>query len=287
MAGAALLEAFESRLAALGPDDRAAVVVASAAVDRELAPVVAACRDLGIETSALERAETAGVLTIGEGRIGFAHPLLKAVAYERTTPAERRRAHGALAGHCGPDARAWHLAAATVGPDAEVADLLDGAARRAIARGAHSVAADALQRAAGFSEDAETRSRRLYGAALAAAIGGAYDRCAAMLEPLAEIDDPLLRANIRHTLAVVTMTGGIRVAPDAHVRLQRRGRADPPDRPGGGGGDVCRCRTAGGGLGAGQRWSSGRRARRSGASRQRLADDPLPCPRPVRDRRRP
>ena len=84
-----------------------------------------------------------------------------------------------------------------------VADLLDGAARRAIARGAYSVAADALQRAAGFSEDAATRCRRIYGAALAAAIGGAYDRCAAMLEPLAEIDDPLLRANIRHTLAVV------------------------------------------------------------------------------------
>ncbi|MGZ8676612.1 MAG: AAA family ATPase, partial [Solirubrobacterales bacterium] len=220
VAGAALLEAFESRLAALGPDDRAAVVVASAAVDRELAPVVGACRDLGLETSALERAETAGVLIIGERRIAFMHPLLKAVAYERTTPAERRRAHGALAGHCDLDARAWHLAAATVGPDDEVADLLDGAARRAIARGAHSVAADALARAAGFSEDAGTRSRRLYGAALAAAIGGAYDRCAALLEPLTEIDDPLLRANIRHTLAVVTMTGGIRVAPDAHARLQ-------------------------------------------------------------------
>ncbi|MGH2961860.1 MAG: ATP-binding protein [Solirubrobacterales bacterium] len=220
VAGAALLEAFESRLAALGADDRAAVVVASAAVGRELAPVVGACRDLGIETSALERAETAGVLIIGEDRLAFSHPLVKAVAYERTTPAERRRAHGALSGHCGPDARAWHLAAATVGPDAEVADLLDGAARRAIARGAHSVAADALQRAAGFSEDAEIRYRRLYGAALAAAIGGAYDRCAALLEPLTEIDDPLLRANIRHTLAVVTMTGGIRVAPDAHTRLR-------------------------------------------------------------------
>ncbi|MGH2992742.1 MAG: AAA family ATPase, partial [Solirubrobacterales bacterium] len=116
VAGAALREAFESRLAALASDDRAAVVIASAAVDRELAPVVGACRDLGIETSALERAETAGVLIIGEGRLGFAHPLLKAVAYELTTPAERRRAHGALAGHCGLDARAWHLAAATVGP---------------------------------------------------------------------------------------------------------------------------------------------------------------------------
>ena len=231
MAGDALLEAFESRLAALGSNDRGAVVVASAAMDRELAPVVGACRDLGIEIEALERAETANVMTLGEGRISFKHPLLKAVAYERAAPEQRRRAHGALASHCGPDARAWHLAAATVGPDAEVADLLDGAARRAIARGAYSAGADALQRSAGFSADAETRFRRIYGAALAAAIGGAYDRCVAMLEPLAEIDDRLLRANIRHTLAVVSMTGGIGLAPDTHVRLSEEAEAILPIDP--------------------------------------------------------
>ena len=231
MAGEALLEAFESRLAALGSDDRGAVVVASAAMDRELAPVVGACRDLGIESEALERAETANVVTLGEGRISFTHPLLKAVAYERAAPERRRRAHGALAGHCGLDARAWHLAAATVGADAEVADLLDGAARRAIARGAYSAGADALQRAADFSEDTETRYRRSYGAALSAAIGGAYDRCVAMLEPLAEIDDPLLRANIRHTLAVVSMTGGIGLAPDTHARLSEEAEAILPIDP--------------------------------------------------------
>ena len=231
MAGEALLEAFESRLAALGSDDRGAVVVASAAMDRELAPVVGAYRDLGIQREALERAETANVLILGEGRISFTHPLLKAVAYERAAPEQRRRAHAALAGHCGLDARAWHLAAATVGPDAEVADLLDGAARRAIARGAYSAGADALQRAAGFSEDTETQYRRSYGAALAAAIGGAYDRCVAMLEPLAEIDDPLLRANIRHTLAVVSMTGGIGLAPDTHARLSEEAEAILPIDP--------------------------------------------------------
>ena len=220
VAGTAVVQAFESRLAALGADERATVVVASAAMDRELAPVVAACRDLGLQANALEGAEIAGVLAIATNRLAFAHPLLKAVAYEGAAPAERRRAHAGLAAHCGPDARAWHLAAAAVGPDAKVADLLDGAAHRAIARGAHSVATDALQRAAALTEEATMRSRRLYGAALAAAIGGAYDRCVVLLEPLAEVDDPLLRANIRHTLAVVKMTGGIEVPLDAHLRLR-------------------------------------------------------------------
>ena len=232
LGGGALLEAFEARLAALAPDDRAAVVVASAAVDREPGPVVSACRDLGIPTSALERAEDAGVLSVSEQRLSFTHPLVKAVAYERTGPAERRRAHKALAAHCDDDARAWHLAAATVGPDDDVADLLEAAARRASVRGAHSVAADALQRAAGFSEQDEARAHRIYGAALAAALGGDYHRCAGLLEPLTEIDDALQRARIRHTIALVTMTGGIRSITGAHVRLSEEAERvlaiDPP-----------------------------------------------------------
>jgi DNA-binding CsgD family transcriptional regulator len=218
--GVALLDAFEAQLVALGADDRAAVVVASAALDRELAPVVAACRDLGIRAGALERAESAGALSIDGERLSFAHPLVKAVAYERATPAERRRAHRALAAHCEADARAWHSAAATVGPDDAVAELLDEAAGRAATRGAHSAAADALQRAAHLSEDGGSRSRRLYGAALSAALGGAYDRCVALLEPLTETDDPALRAHIRHTLAVVTMTGGVRPPADTHLLLR-------------------------------------------------------------------
>lgn len=213
--GGALLEAFEARLAALAPADLAATVVASAAVDRDAGPVLSACRDLGFATSSLERAEEAGVLSLSGERLSFSHPLFKAVAYERATPAERRRAHAALAAHCEADARAWHLAAATVGLNDGVADLLEAAARRASARGAHSVAADALQRSAQFSEEAEARTHRTYGAALAAALGGDYQRCAALLEPLTDVSDPLMRAHIRHTVAVVTMTGGMRPAPES------------------------------------------------------------------------
>ena len=219
VAAEALLEAFEARLRALDPDARAAVVVAAAATDRELGPVVAACSDLGIASGAMERAEAAGTVAIGEGRIRFSHPLVKTVAYDRSPPDERRRAHRALAEHCGADARAWHLAASTLGRDDGVAGLLDATAQRAGERGAHSVAADALQRAAGFSEDAAGRSRRLYGAALSAALAGTYDRCAALLEANAESDDPLLRARSRHGLVLVKMTGGMGLDRDGSGRL--------------------------------------------------------------------
>ena len=231
--GVALLETFEAQLVALGSEDREAVVVASAALDRGLAPVIAACRDLGLEGGALERAEAAGVLSIGSDRLSFAHPLVKAVAYEQTTPAERRRAHRALAEHCEADARAWHLAAASVGPDDAVAELLEGAARRAAARGAYSAAADALQRAARLTEDASSRSGRLYAAAVSAALGGAYDRCAALLEPLTETDEPLLRARVRHTLAVATMTGGIQPPADTHLMLREEADRVLPFDPAG------------------------------------------------------
>jgi len=226
-----LLDAFEARLGALGPEARSAVVVASASVDRQLASLIAACRELGLATSALEQAEAAGVLRMGEEDFSFSHPLVRAVAYERSEPRDRRRAHTALAAHCEPDARAWHLAAASVGPDARAADLLEEAAGRAVARGAHSAAADALQRAAQLSEDSDVGARRQYGAALAAAIGGNYDRCAALLEPLAEADDPLLRARARHGLAVVTMTGGTDLAPEASTLLSEEAERILPVRP--------------------------------------------------------
>ncbi len=200
------------------------------------------------------------MLSLSGERLSFSHPLFKAVAYERATPAERRRAHAALAAHCEADARAWHLAAATVGLNDGVADLLEAAARRASARGAHSVAADALQRSAQFSEEAEARTHRTYGAALAAALGGDYQRCAALLEPLTDVSDPLMRAHIRHTVAVVTMTGGMRPAPESPKLLSEEAErilaVDPAtaDRPAATG---CRSRRSS------RPWLSRRRPERS------------------------
>jgi DNA-binding CsgD family transcriptional regulator len=230
--GGALLDAFQGRLAELPPRSRDGVLVASAAMDRELAPVVAACGDLGIDTAALEDAETAGVFRLTETQVLFSHPLFKAVAHGQASPAKRRRVHRALAQHSEPDSRAWHLAAAAIGPDAEAASRLEEAAGRATARGAHGVAADALQRAAQLSDDPDAQSRRLYAAALAAATGGAYERCAALLEPVTEIEDPRVRAQVRHMLALVTMTGGIGDVMDCSVLLSEEAERILPIDPG-------------------------------------------------------
>jgi DNA-binding CsgD family transcriptional regulator len=229
--GGALWDAFERQVAGLGAEAGQAMLVAAASLDRALGPVVAACRDLDIDLAALEHAEASGLLALGDDRLGFSHPLLRAVVYEGATGSDRRRAHAALAPNADADAAAWHLAAASLGPDAAVADSLEAAGHRAAARGAHSAAADAHERAARLSDDDGARSRRLFAAGLAAAMGGAYARGAALLEPVAEIDDPTMRAGIRHLLGMVTLTGGIRGAIENHDLLteeaERTAQLDP------------------------------------------------------------
>jgi DNA-binding CsgD family transcriptional regulator len=214
----ALGEAFEVRIERAGERAREALVVAAAASDRALTPVVAACRELGVDDEALERAEAEGLVEIEGDRISFSHPLLRAIAYRRAPADARRRAHRALAAHTEGDARAWHLATAAIGIDPGAAEALDEAARRATSRGAHAAAADALERAAQLSEG-PSRSGRLFAAGLAAALGGAFDRAAALLESAADTNDPKIRATVNHLLAMVRLTGGVGTALDNHELL--------------------------------------------------------------------
>jgi len=217
--GVSLQRVFERRIERLPSRTRDALLVAATAFTPSLEPILAACGALGIDAAALEPAEADAVVRLSPERIEFGHPLLRGAVYQGAPPPERRRVHRALSEHADEDSRAWHLAAATLDPDAEVADALEATAHRAAARGAHAASADALERAARLSEDREARSRRLLAAGLAAAMGGAYDRGVALLEPAAEIDDPVLRASVRHLLALVTLNGGVRSALDNHAML--------------------------------------------------------------------
>ena len=207
-----LRDALERRLARLDPAARSAVVVAAASLDGEPGPVLRACRALGVADVALEGAEAAGVLRLAPERIAFAHPLLRAVVTEATTPVELRRVHRALAEHASDDARAWHLAAAAIAPDDAVAAALAAAGQRAATRGAHTAAADALERAARLSTDDAGRAARLFAAGLQAALGGAYERGVAILEPAAELADPAMRTGVRHLQAMMSLNGGTRSA---------------------------------------------------------------------------
>jgi DNA-binding CsgD family transcriptional regulator len=217
--GAGLQRAFARRIGRLPDPARESLLAAATAFTPAMGPIVAACETLGIESGALESAEVAGIVSLSPERIEFSHPLLRGAVYQGATAAERRRAHRALADHADEDARALHLAAAALGPDAEVADALEATAHRAAARGAHATASETLERAARLSEESEARSRRLFAAGLEAVLGAAYDRSGSLLEVAIEIEDPLLRASARHLLALVTINGGVRSALANHRLL--------------------------------------------------------------------
>ena len=135
-----------------------------------------ACTRLGITLSAVDA--TDGLLAVEE-RVTFRHPLARSAVYRSADGAERRQAHLALAQvtdrNVDPDRRAWHLAAAAVGPDEDVALELELSAGRAKARGGQAAAAAFLQRAVALTGDPARRADRALAAAHASLGAGAFD----------------------------------------------------------------------------------------------------------------
>lgn len=119
-----------------------------------------------------DEAVAAGLLEIepATGDFAFRHPLVRSAVVQMATPNQRRAAHRALAQihreHL--ERRATHLAAATVDPDEEVADILEAAAESATKRGGALAAVAWLTRAAELSVEHTSRSRRLADAAFVA-----------------------------------------------------------------------------------------------------------------------
>ncbi|WP_433161339.1 helix-turn-helix transcriptional regulator [Kribbella sp. CA-247076] len=179
---ALLAKAFTARANRLSPAARTTLLVA-AVDDGELGAVARACKELGVEVSALAEAETAALVAIHDGRVEFRHPLVRSAVYTSADPAERRTVHRAVAGATqDEDRRAWHLSETVLGTDDEVAGRLEVAAGHAAGRGAHAVAATAYQRAARLTESPQGRALRLVAAGEAAWSAGLPDRAEALLD---------------------------------------------------------------------------------------------------------
>ena len=143
---AAALRRSVGELSALA---RRALVLAAARA--EAGPVVEALAAEGLDADrAVDEAERAGALVLHEGRLGFRHPLLRAVVWADAAPAERRSAHRSLAAALGhrPEQRVRHLAEAVVGYDDEVARALLDAAAAERRRSGYAAAVALTERAA-------------------------------------------------------------------------------------------------------------------------------------------
>ncbi|MFE4619255.1 AAA family ATPase [Streptomyces sp. NPDC056747] len=162
-------QVFSARLDLLPKDTQRALLYASAALrDEELRIVMAA---LGTDDLTVwAPAEEAALIGVADGRLAFGHPLIRTAAFHRQPAKLRQRAHQDLATAVGqnPAYRAWHLAAAAIGPDEEVADALERTtAVHALRVGDRFASAEALEQAARLSENDEDRARRLAAAMVA------------------------------------------------------------------------------------------------------------------------
>jgi DNA-binding CsgD family transcriptional regulator/tetratricopeptide (TPR) repeat protein len=177
-------ESFRRRLAPLPDQSRMLLLVAAAEPAGDPALIWAAAEGLGIPVEAARPATTAGLLDDGT-QLRFRHPLVRSVIYQDATPGDRRLVHGALAeatdSAADPDRRAWHLAAAALGPDEDVALELERSAGRAHARGGIAAAAAFLQRAVALTKDPARRGARALAAAQTSLQAGGFDAVVELL----------------------------------------------------------------------------------------------------------
>jgi DNA-binding CsgD family transcriptional regulator len=197
--GDRLTAVLTSRFAALPEQTRAALLLAAVADGPDLS--AAASHGAGPDARALAPAEQLGLVKVDRTGLQFAHPLVRSAIYHSAPFARRAAAHRELAGalHDQPDRRAWHLAAAALHPDEQVASLLEATAAQAQRRGGAAAAALAMERAAELSPDRADQARRLVAAASAAVSTGQGDWVQELAaRALAVTADPELRLTARH-----------------------------------------------------------------------------------------
>lgn len=213
---ARLMRAYGHKLIGLTDATREALLLvavagrAGAALDDALA-----LRGLG--RSDLEAAEDAGLVEVEPGAVRFAHPLVRSAVYHSSSPAVRRSAHrtltAAYAGRRAPEAatrRAFHLAAATAGPDEAVAAQLAAAAGAATERHSHATAAALFEKAALLSPSGAARTRRIIDAAMAGQAAGTLDAVGPLLDTaIAETDDDELRTTATYLACRLRMWSGL------------------------------------------------------------------------------
>ena len=224
---------YAARAADLSAGAQQILLLAATADTADLALVLGASGALGIDTVSLQEAEASGLIAAGHGEVVFKHPLVRSAIHQQSTFLERQRGHLAMAAllddEANADRRAWHLVRAATGPDADLADLLEASADRALARGGPASAVDRWQWAAEFSRSDAESSRRLLRAAQVAVQAGQPERARQLLAsgPPLPPDAPA-RARSQALLGAIEMRHG---SPEAayHLLLEAAGALEAHD----------------------------------------------------------
>jgi DNA-binding CsgD family transcriptional regulator len=230
-----LEQAFASRLPGLPAVTRTALLAAGLNDGDALAEVLAAASLVAgarVSVADLAQAVAAGLADVDGQSVRFRHPLMRSAVWEAAGLAQRQAMHQALAEVLAgvPDRQVWHRAAASLGPDEEVAAGLEAAADRAVRRGAVAEQAAALARAARLSPSSGQRGQRLIRAARAFYDLGRLETGRRLLDEAEPLDlepgDRLLLSWYRETVGTATRSGARPLAALAELADQMRQDGD-------------------------------------------------------------
>ncbi|MFJ8025800.1 ATP-binding protein [Streptomyces sp. NPDC096311] len=165
-----LEDAFSARTDSVSRECRTLLLVLAAepaAPLNLLLDVSSRLNDSVVSVDAVQEAVDADLVTLVGYTPEFRHPLMRTAIYTHATLADRLATHRALASMMGdtPERQLAHEAAATIGPDEELAARLERFADASQARGKVAAAVPALRQAADLVLDAQRRTGILVRAA--------------------------------------------------------------------------------------------------------------------------
>jgi len=189
---ARLERAFAARLDKLPGATRnlllAAALDSRASLD-EIRAAAALTRNAPTPPGSLDAAIGGGFVTVVNGELQFRHPLIRAAVRQNAASDEVAEMYGALSRVIeDPERRLWHRATSATAPDEALASDLETYAAAAARRGAVTVAAAALERAAALSVDGHLKARRLVSAAWLAYELGLGDLVERLVEQTKDLD---------------------------------------------------------------------------------------------------
>lgn len=193
------------------------------------APLGTAARLAGLDEplAALDGAERSGLLpSLLDDQLGLRDPLVAAAVLEQMGVRRAAEAHRRAADIVDdPAVRLRHLVAATLVPDADLADEVERLARRRGSQGAWAEAAQLFRDASRLTIDEVTREDRLIRSVDALVAAGDGIGAAALVPTLESLRETPLRNAVLAYLAIVRGR-----ATEAEVRLRRAGDIVNADR---------------------------------------------------------
>ena len=231
-----LESAFAHRLLDLSSIERSVVLVAAVTAEHRQSEILAAASRLvgeDVDAQTIDSLILLDLLHRSHGEVTFRHPLVRSAVVQTATPAERARAHRAIASllPVGTDRQLWHLAVVADLPDEKLADALEQSAGRVHEAGDPVTAMTAFRRAAELSPHLEDRARRNYRSAAIAIRVQRLTEAQQLIEEIGhQTTDPGLLARVewlRQSIPGSELQTGqfdatIRIADDLH----RAGRTD-------------------------------------------------------------